>query len=65
VGDIILEVEGFRSQATAVFGPHMIYAGQPVASEAEARSRIIGIAGTDVLLQAIVTLNNIQALNEQ
>lgn len=32
---------------------YVVIAGQPVATEAEARSRIIGAAGTDVRLQVL------------
>jgi hypothetical protein len=32
----------------------VVVAGQPVATEAEARSRIIGAAGTDVRLQVLL-----------
>jgi hypothetical protein len=41
----------------------LIYAGQHVTTEAEARSRIIGTAGTDVQLQATATLPAIPATN--
>ena len=50
VGDVILEVEGIWRKPNLRFCPHP-YSGQPVATEAEARSRIVGIAGTNVQLQ--------------
>ena len=41
----------------------LINAGRHVTTEAEARSRIIGTAGTDVQLQATATSSAMPAIN--